>query len=244
MEGANVFSEQMLNNCCDFTLDNSISPKKDIRNYVIGMDFGKVHDNSVLCVMHKDYSKNRIVFDHMFTIRGQYGGIDYHDIRQAFLEYVTLYDPMWVVPDATGVGDAVVDEMYRDLKAVRSRAQIFSNKASKGLFTGKGLHFGSYQKASRKGFIFDVRSKIDLINYLIEGYGKRHDLLIPPRSIPEIGEFWNEMLNFGYEVTESGVSRQIRYGTQSYHDDRVVAHALAYLAAGQKPFLEFVTRLA
>ena len=244
MEGANVFSELMLNNCTDMDLNNSCKPQRDIRNYVIGMDFGKVHDNSVLCVMHKDYTKNKIIFDHMFTIKGQYGGIDYHDIRQSFMQYVTLYDPMWIVPDATGVGDSVVDEMYRDLKAMGSRASIFSNKAAKKLFSGGQVTSGSYFSASRKGFIFDVRSKVDLINYLIEGYAKRHDVEIPPRTVPEIGDFWNEMLNFGYEVTDSGAQKCLRYGTQNYHDDRVIAHALAYLAAGQKQFIQFETRMA
>jgi len=237
MEGANVFSEQMLNNCVDMSLTNSPRPRPDINNYVIGMDFGKVHDNSVMCVMHKDYTTMKVIFDHMFTIKGQYGGIDYHDIRKTFLEFCVLFNPMWVVPDATGVGDAIVDEMYRDLKALRLRASIFSNKAAKKLFSG-GRVPSAYNVASRKGFIFDVRSKVDLINYLIDGYAKRHDISIPPRTIPEIGDFWAEMLSFGYEVTESGVQKQLRFGTQAYHDDRVIAHALAYLAAGQKPFIE------
>jgi len=244
MEGANVFSEEELNNCIDLSLDNSARPRVDITNYVIGMDFGKVHDNSVLCIMHKDHKSGKIIFDHMFTIKGQYGGIDYHDIRQAFLEYCVLFNPIWVVPDATGVGDAIVDEMYRDIKALRLRASIFSNKAAKKLFSGGKTVPSAYFAASRKGFIFDVRSKPDLINYLVEGYAKRRDVSIPSRTIPEIGEFWNEMLNFGFEVTDSGSQRQVRYGTQAYHDDRVIAHALAYIASGQQPFIASHTRMA
>jgi len=243
MEGMNVFSETLLNNATDPLLNNSARPNPTVTNYVIGMDFGKVHDNSVLCIMHKDYKTGKIIFDHMFTIKGQYGGIDYSDIRKTFLEYVALYNPIWIVPDATGVGDSIVDEIFHDLKAMRSRASIFSNKAAKKLFAGGRVVGGSYFAAPRKGFIFDVRSKIDLINYLIEGYSKRRDLSIPPRSIPEIGEFWNEMLNFGYEVTESGITRTLKYGTQAYHDDRVIAHALAYVACGQQPFIPCQTRM-
>jgi len=237
MEGANVFSEALLNAAIDLGLTNNPRPDPSIKNYVIGMDFGKVHDNSVLCVMHKNYTTGKVVFDHMFAINGQYGGIDYHDIRKTFLEFCVLYNPIWINPDATGIGDSIVDEIYRDLKALRLRASIFSNKGAKQLFSG-GFVPSSYFVASRKGFIFDVRSKLDLINYLIEGYSKRHDIAIPSRAIPEIGEFWNEMLNFGYEVSENGAVRRLVFGTQNYHDDRVIAHALAYLAAHQQPFIE------
>jgi len=232
-EGASVFSYGMLERAVNPNLQNYCRPVAGIKNYVIGMDFGKVHDASVLNVMHADWNRKKFVFDYMYTIPAKYQTIDYHDIREDFLNIVKIYRPAFIVPDALGVGDSVVDEMYNDLRLLGLPTIIYSNKMPIGATWISSRDSFNAQKKKRKGFIMDLQAKIDLIENLSEGYGKRMDIEIPPRNTPEVSEFWEEMLQFGYDVTDS---KTLRYGTQAYHDDRVIAHALAYWVACKRPF--------
>ena len=48
--------------------------------------------------------------------------------------------------------------------------------------------------------------------------------MLPPRTEPEIDELVTELLRFECEIVEGGY---IKYGTQNYHDDRVIALALS-----------------
>jgi len=260
-EGSAVFSMELLERAVMMGLNNVPSPRKNIKNYVIGMDFGKTHDASALNVMHYDWKQEKALWDYMFTIGGQYSNLDYVDIRPKFLQVVALFNPVWIVPDATGVGDPVMDDMWNDLQILkrlgriviqvakpngrideievrmppgeRLRTKIFDNKPDKST--------GLYSKKRHKGFIFDTQSKIDLVDNLVEGYTKRGDIAIPQYDLPEVRDFWDEMLKFGYDITES---KKPKYGTQSAHDDRVIAHALAYWACRKKPFVSLATRLA
>jgi len=234
MEGSNVFSRQMLERAINDKLDNRINPVYEIRNYVVGMDFGKVHDASVSAVMHYDWDRKTSILDHLYVIPARYQNIDYKDIRDAFLNVVERYDPIWICPDATGVGDSVTDDMWLDLRERKLRARIYSNK-------NKQQSYFSSEKIKHKGFVFDIKSKMELINNLVEGFTTRQDIEIPPRHVPVIDQLWDELLQFSYTVTES---KNIKYGTQNAHDDCVIALALAYWVARQKPFIPLSSRCA
>ncbi|PNX48821.1 MAG: hypothetical protein BV459_01515 [Thermoplasmata archaeon M11B2D] len=227
MEGANVFTREMLENATNNKLNNIIKPDPHIRNYVVGMDFGKIHDASVSCVMHYDWARKKAILDHLYIIPATYQNIDYRDIRDSFLGLVEKYDPMWVCPDATGVGDSVADDMWLDLRERRLRARIYSNKS-------KQQAYFSSEKMKHKGFIFDIKSKLELINNLVEGFTARRDIEIPPRHIPVIDQLWEELLKFSFVVTDN---KNIKYGTQNFHDDTVIALALSYWVARQRPFV-------
>jgi len=60
--------------------------------------------------------------------------------------------------------------------------------------------------------------------------------------VPESRDFWDECMAFSYEVTEK--KKNIVYGTQAAHDDRIIAHALAYWVGRQKPFIGIDSALA
>jgi hypothetical protein len=229
MEGANVFNKGMLEAAVNEKLDNKVRPIYEIRNYVVGMDFGKVHDASVSAVMHYEWDRKKAVLDHLYVIPARYQNIDYTDIRDAFLGLVEQYDPMWIVPDATGVGDSVTDDMWVDLQERRLRARIYSNKNK------KQAYFSS-ENVKHKGFVFDIKSKLELINNLVEGFTTRRDIEIPPRHIPVIDQLWDELLMYSFTITDS---KNVKYGTQNFHDDTVIALALAYWVARQRPFVPF-----
>jgi hypothetical protein len=257
LEGANVFTRAMLERSMDSKLLNIPRPNYSIKNYTMGMDFGKTHDASVMNVGHYDWKINKCVWDYMLTIAGEYQNIDYVDIRRQFLELVALYNPVWVVPDATGVGDSVVDDMWNDIQMLRIRGYVVIEYVENGkvkqhvIKMARGQRCrtkiycnkkekGQFSKRKRKGFIFDINTKMDVIDNLLEGYTKRADLLIPGYNVPEVKDFWDEMLAFGFEVTDS---KHIKYGTQSAHDDRVIAHALMYWASRQRPFVSCESKL-
>lgn len=237
-EGSNVFAREILENAMNKNLDNFPKPRKFIKNYTIGMDFGKVHDASVLCVMHYDNRKGKAILDYIYIIDASYKNIDYHDIREDFLDIVKLYNPMWIVPDSTGVGDSVVDEMYLDIK--QSQVDAYGRRLRTRIYSNKEKNKKNWVKQKRKGFYFDTRSKNDLIENLVAGYGKRKDIWIPHENIPGVNRLWREMLAFSYDYTES---KNIRYGIQEEHDDCVIAHALAYWACKEKPFISLPSKV-
>ena len=128
---------------------------------------------------------------------------------------MTFYKPIWIVPDSTGIGEPVVEIMEKDLRQVGWRGRIYSNKTN------------------RLGFIFDVKSKPDLIENLVE-YFARGRIEIPPEYEPGIDIFINEALNFSYEMTEANY---IKYGVQLEHDDTVIAVALMVWGHRHKPWI-------
>jgi hypothetical protein len=247
-EGSNVFTRIMLENAAKqaqkagLTLENYPIANPMVNNYVLGIDLGKIHDASVASVMHWDYNIQKCVWDYMQTIGGKYDMKDYPTIREKMMNLVLLYNPIWLVPDSTGVGDAVVDEMFNDIKVLKRtnpwlRTKIFNNLDPKLATT---QHVNRQAARKHKGFVFSGQTKADLIENLVNGYGKRMDILLPPYNIPEVHDFWEEMLAFSYEITESD---HIKYGTQAAHDDRVIAHALAYWVCRRKPFIGMASTL-
>jgi len=247
-EGSSVFSRVVLENAANaaiklgMKLENYPVVNPVINDYVIGVDLGKVHDASVANVMHWDSNIQKCVWDYMKTIGGKHDMKDYPTIREKLMDLVLLYNPIWLVPDSTGVGDAVVDEMYKDIVALKRtnpwlHTKIFNNLDPKLATT---QHVNRQASKKHKGFVFSGQTKVDLIENLVNGYGKRLDVLIPPYTVPEVRDFWDEMTGYAYEVTES---EHIKYGTQAGHDDRVIAHALAYWVCRRKPFIGVASSL-
>lgn len=186
--------------------------------YVCGIDYGRHHDAASICVSHKDQKSGRIVIDYMRTISGEFDHeTDWVAIKTQFLSIISFYRPVWIVPDATGLGDPLVEELKRDLlQAGLRKCKIFSNRKD------------------RLGFIISHISKPELIGNMMALLSRNPQALeLPPSSEPEINELTKELLRFECKVMEAGY---IMYGTQSYHDDRVISFALSLWGHRRKPW--------
>ena len=176
--------------------------------YILGVDYGRLHDASSFCITHTDRKSKRIVLDYLETVSGEFDyETDYEGIHKKLGEIIKFYKPMWVVPDATGVGAPQVEQLQKDLRFWNSSTKVFSNRKDK------------------LGFVISRTSKPDLIGNLITKLSNNPpSLMLPPRTEEEIGKLVTELLRFECEVIEGGY---IKYGTQNYHDDRVIALALS-----------------
>jgi hypothetical protein len=199
-------------------LRNTMTRKNGIA-YICGIDYGRHHDAASICITHKDPKTGQIVLDYMLTVAGEFDHeTDWASIRKQFLSVIEFYRPVWVVPDATGLGDPLVEELDRDIKALKIRCKIFNNKKD------------------RLGFNISRISKPDLIGYMVALFSRQEQTMqLPPTSEPEIQELVTELLRYEYTIEEAGY---MKYGTQSYHDDRVIALALSLWGHRRKPWFK------
>lgn len=91
------------------------------RHYVLGVDLARLHDWTVLTIL--DASSGRVVYVERFT--GVPWGIQRQRVRAAWLRYGRCR----LIVDATGVGDAVVEEMVREGLPVEPFVFSASSKA-------------------------------------------------------------------------------------------------------------------
>lgn len=184
--------------------------------YVLGLDYGRLHDASSFCITHYDKKTKRIVIDYMVTVSGEYDyQTDYDGIHNKLEELVKFYRPVWTVPDSTGLGYSQVERMKKDFMRWGVRTRIFTNVR------------GSKEKP-RMGFTISKQTKPELIGNLITLLSMNpQQLELPPKTELEINELVTELLRFECEVLDGGY---IKYGTQQYHDDRVISLALSLWA--------------
>jgi len=204
-----VILKEWIDKQIDFSQRNTMVFDPDV-TYILGVDYGRQHDATSFCISHRDDSRNKIVIDYMRTVSGENDhDCDYSQIRDHMEEIVRFYRPRWIVPDATGLGQPLVEQLNADLRrwGVSAYTSIFRE--------GRG---------NQLGFVFTKNSKSDLIANLIRMLSENPARLsIPPPNEPEISELQTELLRFECEVMEGGY---IKYGTQNYHDDRIIALAL------------------
>lgn len=188
----------------------------DGAKYVLGVDYGRNHDASSFCVTHSDRKSGRIVVDYMRTVSGEYDyQTDYDGIHEHLMEIVKWYRPVWIVPDSTGLGYAQVERLAKDISRWGTRSRIFTN-------------LRSTKDKPKLGFNISKQSKPELIGNLIALLSLNPaQLALPPKTEPEIAELVTELLRFECEVKDGGY---IKYGTQNYHDDRVISLALSLWA--------------
>jgi len=186
--------------------------------YVLGMDYGRLHDAASFCITHRDKKTQRIVLDYMETISGEYDvDTDYDAIQDTMKKIVQYFRPTLLVLDSTGVGYPEVERVKKALWEWGVNTKILNNTKEKVLIGGKTFQ--------RLGFYFTKKSKMDLVSNMITLLSQiPTKLMIPPSTEPEIKQLVTELLRYECEVLEAGY---IKYGTQNYHDDRVTAYALS-----------------
>jgi hypothetical protein len=213
-EGEAIFTEEQLDRAENLSRKNVIKPDTNV-HYIAGVDFGKTHDNSVITIVHLDRESGKIILDYQKVILARYHGKEYDDIKNDLLEIILAFRPTTIIPDATGVGEPIIEQMEKDLARAGWWGTIFSNKKN------------------HLGFWFDIRSKPDLIDNL-QNLFQRGRIEMPHRDEPSIDMLRNELLSFSYEMTNTNY---IKYGVQLEHDDTVIAFALAVWGLREKPWL-------
>lgn len=213
-EGAGIFRNEWLDAATNQSNQN-IMNKKDNINYILAVDFGKKRDNSVIIIGHYDRNNKTYIVDYIRVIEA--GNIEYSDVRDQIMEVVDFYEPIWVVPDATGVGEAIVEEMEKDLHRIGWRGRIYSNK----------------KRGNDRGFYFTVKSKPEIIEYLQEVFASGR-IQLPNKYEPAVEITINELREFSYEITKA---RNVKYGVQKEHDDTVVTLAMFVWAAKEQPWI-------
>lgn len=217
-----VFLGEWIKECTDSKLTNYMKKNREIA-YVLGVDYGRKHDASCFYVTHRDVRTGKIVLDFAMSVAGEFDEHrTYRYIREKLMKVIAFFNPIWVVPDATGLGDPLVEELENDLKflrrsgGMRVQTRIFNNRDN------------------TKGYIISRTSKPDLIGNLIKLFSTNM-VKIPAGTEPEIGKLIEELLRF--ECDDTPGSDYIKYGTQSFHDDRVIALALSCWGHRQQPTL-------
>ncbi len=204
-------------------LRNVMERKAGVK-YVLGMDYGRLHDASSFCITHKDRKTKRIILDYMRTVAGEYDfDTDYDKIYGHLSDIVSFYQPTWVVPDATGSGYSQVERLQKDIKYLSRYSKIYNIQKNQRRLP---------REKRRLGYHISKQTKPELIGNLITLLSLQPPVLaIPPRSEPEMDDLVMEMLRFECEVMDGGY---IKYGTQNYHDDRLIAYALSLVPHATK----------
>jgi len=193
----------------EMKLKNRIDPKKNIV-YVLGIDWGRKHDASCFSITHKHRKANRVILDYIETIAGEFDEErSWEAIEDRFINIMKHFKPRLIVPDATGLGDPLLTPMERCIRKNKMKTRILN-----------------YPSKKTKGFIISRTTKPELIGELMSRMSaKPTQFAMPPLTEPGISDLATEMLRFECEVDK--YTSYIKYGTQTYHDDMLIATALS-----------------
>ena len=189
-----VFKPEFIKECIGGSLEESI-PRQQ---YVLGSDLAKHSDWAVNIVLKRGFPKQIVYFDRFNKVRWTSNSPEEDSVKSRILRTSKRYNNALSVPDSTGVGDPVVEELTRD-----------------------GLNVYRGENREREGFVFTAVSKEQLIENLIIGIETR-DILIPPELTILIQELKD------YESEEGKGNHVRYSAPEGKFDDCVTALALAY----------------
>jgi len=176
------------------------------RRMVMGADFGRDRDRSVFTIGHRN-QYGVYMIDYMESMMKA----PYPVIIARLVHLCKKFNVKILVPDATGLGEPIIDMINVELSKVGHSLRMVSNTKK------------------REGFVFSHSSKLDLLNDMVSVYA---DGLI---SVPFHGNdeeheslgLERELISFQFEIKNTGSAKpSIRFGTQSEHDDRLISVAL------------------
>ena len=236
-----VFTEQLLHFCTNFSLHNSPEPNHDLI-YNMAVDFGKTKDSTVISIGHLDNETKMVMLDYMHMVEAS-AEMTYEEIIYIVLSYVNKYNPSYLILDAVGIGEPIVEQLSRliGLMSTNDIKGVYIKNGQDVHYTiprNKNIYTKIYSnKTTRLGFVSDVKSKFDLIERLVYSFTNR-TVQIPPKTTDEvIKTLWFELIHFGYKLSKDN---KIKYGTQRAHDDTVISLALLVWVCLDKPAYVYV----
>lgn len=218
-EASSVILNDWIINSTNMKLRNTMTKRIGIR-YVLGLDYGRLHDASVFTIVHKDPETKQIILDYMRAVSGKHDfDKDWDYIRAVGKEIIEFFQPSIIMADSTGIGYPEVEKMKKEIHNWSPGSVIYNSQKN---------WYKLPPEKRRLGFIFDRINKPQLIGNLKTYFSTNPPVLqIPPKTEPEMDDFVTELLKFDCTIHENGY---IEYGTQDYFDDRVISFALALWA--------------
>ena len=143
----------------------------------------------------------------------------YPFIRERVKKICKLFNISLFIPDGTGVGAPVLDELENDFRTYKTppRMHMHSNK--------------------KKGYIFTEDTKLDLIDNLVQNFQDQKIKIPWHGNVGELKALENELLSFTYEISGNRI-KKLHYGVQNAHDDRVITLALlTFGMTARKPWM-------
>lgn len=185
-------------------------------HYMLGIDWGKQRDYTAFCILHKE-PNGTLIIDRL----ERYLQIDYQLAIDKAYDLANRFNISLVVPDGTGVGVSVMEQLVRKM-----HSPIYRSKIKKKDKSGKDIF--------RDGFVFTNVSKLNLVDETVRQMMNsnikcpHHFNTSDPmneRYIYKVLE--NEMIQFTYSRTSSG---NVIFGhpeDNKSHDDVLTAVMLA-----------------
>lgn len=160
-EATSVFPYELLKPCIDIGLLNDLGYFTDtsIKNVVMGIDFGKINDYTVVTVLEK-LSDGKLVMRYLKEYLGDYDKqLHGSDGKVGIIKLIELIKPSQVILDATGAGEKLFEEL-RSLFGSKIRGIKFNNAIKERMIND--LHIAFEDKMLR------IMNDDSLINELHE----------------------------------------------------------------------------
>jgi hypothetical protein len=198
-----VFKPELIAECIGGNLEEPISGQR----YIQGSDLAKRSDFAVNIVLKVGHPNKLVYFDRFNKIRWTSDSLKEDSVKTRILLTSKKYYNAMTIPDSTGVGDPIVEEL-----------------------TDAGLNIYRAEKSEREGYVFGSVSKQQLIENLVIGIETR-DILIPADLVDLI----QELKDFESEPGKgNNIHYSAPLGK---FDDCVIALALAYWGVPSQPAL-------
>lgn len=178
-------------------------------SYLLSTDYGKRRDRGVIIVAH--YEGPTLYIDYMES----HLRMNYVAFQERLVALANVFNVEQIIPDGNGLGDPLIDYLERS-----TNIMIFSNRPEHG-----------------RGYIYNNKEKFEMLEELAKRliqknlkwpYHRNHASATQPYWEAYMLEM--ELLNFSYEIGK----QNIILGTQSEHDDRVMA--LAQLVGSRRTY--------
>jgi len=185
--------------------------------YIMGADFGKHRDYSVICLLHID-RRGEVIIDWI----ERHLHVDYKVIVIRMADLCDIFKVGLIVPDGTGVGISILEDLERAVKGV----PIYMTKLK-----GRGK---DGEEKHRMGFYFTNQTKLNAVDELLRVMTNNklrcphHFNTTDPRKerfIYKILE--NEMLQFSYTRSIAGNIIFSHPEDGKSHDDTLISVMLA-----------------
>ena len=185
--------------------------------YIMGADFGKHRDYSVICLIHID-RRGEIIIDWI----ERHLHVDYKIIVERMAYLCDEFKVGLIVPDGTGVGISILEDLERSVKGI----PIYMTKLKTRGKDGEEKH--------RMGFYFTNQTKLNAVDDLLKNMVNNkvrcpdHFNTKDPRNERYIFKVLeNEMLQFTYTRSIAGNILFSHPEDGKSHDDTLIAVMLA-----------------
>lgn len=183
------------------TLPVEIAPEEG-HSYTMGLDLAKSIDNTVITVLD-DRTKKQVYFERM----DNENRASWHYQKQKAFAISKRYNNALIVPDASGVGDPIVEDL------IRMGANVYYQQREDSDKTTPGVKFTSVNKEN-----LIEKLKVAIETRLIE--------------IPYIKQQYDELVDYRAILMPSGNTRyscpdEVDAQGNKKHDDCVISLALA-----------------